>query len=115
MPTISRSSPTTTSAVNQKRRPPLTPLATRLTSTTLSGRARPAEETVRSRRGGIEGPRLAVLERQPALAGAVGERLNTPVIFVAAAVEHGGIDAGRLGPLGEEGAGARRLLHQLQP
>ena len=37
-----------TSAVNEKRRPPLTTLATRLISTTRSWRSRPADETVRS-------------------------------------------------------------------
>jgi hypothetical protein len=42
------SSPTTTSAVNEKRRPPLTTLATRLISTTRSWRSRPAELTVLS-------------------------------------------------------------------
>src|SRR2546423_3397516 len=36
------SSPTTTRAVNEKRRPPLTTLATRLISTTRSWRSRPA-------------------------------------------------------------------------
>src|SRR5947209_13119081 len=49
MPTTSRSSPTTTSAVKEKRRPPLTTFATRLISTTRSWRSRPVAETVRSR------------------------------------------------------------------
>src|ERR1700760_1514140 len=112
---MSRSSPTTTSAVNEKRRPPLTTLATRLISTTRSWRSRPAEETVRSRTGGIEKPRLATLKDQPALAGPLGERLNAPVIFVAAAVEHGGVDARGLRPLGQQRAGARGLLHRTPP
>src|SRR5918992_707313 len=51
-PTWDFSSPTTTSAVNEKRRPPLTTLATRLISTTRSRRSGPA----RSR-----GPRSPVL------------------------------------------------------
>src|ERR671915_15837 len=42
------SSPTTTSAVNEKRRPPLTTLATRLISTTRSWRSRPDADTDRS-------------------------------------------------------------------
>src|SRR3954452_11069134 len=42
------SSPTTTRAVNEKRRPPLTTLATRLISTTRSCRSRPELETERS-------------------------------------------------------------------
>src|SRR5947209_2887983 len=49
MPTTSRSTPTTTNAVNENRRPPLTTLATRLISTTRSWRSRPVAETVRSR------------------------------------------------------------------
>jgi hypothetical protein len=43
--------PTTTSAVKEKRRPPLTTLATRLISTTRSCRSSPAGLTVRSRFG----------------------------------------------------------------
>src|SRR6059058_2443510 len=107
MPTTSRSSPTTTSAVNEKRRPPLTTLATRLISTTRSWRSRPAEETERSR--AIRVTQSSGLEVQPALAGSVGERLHSPVVLVAAAVEHHRLDAGCLGTLGEQRAGTRRL------
>src|SRR5829696_6822561 len=42
MPTCDFSSPTTTSAVNEKRRPPFTTLATRLISTTRSCRSEPS-------------------------------------------------------------------------
>src|SRR5437763_13696288 len=110
MPTTDRSSPTTTSAVNEKRRPPLTTFATRLISTTRSCRSSPAAETVLSR--AISQSRVAALNRQPALAGAFGERLNTPVILVTAAIEHRVLDSSGLCALGEEGAGASRLLHR---
>src|SRR3979490_2893755 len=42
MPTTSRSSPITTSAVNENRRPPLTTFATRLISTTRSFNSLPS-------------------------------------------------------------------------
>src|SRR5918992_5478719 len=103
------SSPTTTRAVNEKRRPPLTTFATRLISTTRSWRSRPAEETERSgaAMSSFEG---SGLEGQAALAGALGQGLDTAVIAVAAAVETGGVDAGGVRALGEQRAGTRRLL-----
>src|SRR5579884_794675 len=109
MPTTSRSSPTTTSAVNEKRRPPLTTLATRLISTTRSWRSRPAAETERSR--AMQGNQGSGLEPEPGLAGAVGQGLHTAVVLVAAAVEHGGLDAGGAGTLGQRGADPAGLLH----
>src|ERR1700759_5376600 len=114
MPTTSRSSPTTTSAVNEKRRPPLTTLATRLISTTRSWRSSPAAETVRSRTTGISRPRLAVLEGQPALAGSVGERPHAPVVLVAATVEHCRGDPGLDRALRQQAPGTGRLLHPPQ-
>src|SRR4051812_47282998 len=104
------SSPTTTRAVNEKRRPPLTTLATRLISTTRSWRSRPDCETDRSGAG----MRSLRLEGQSALAGALGERLDAPVVLVAAAVEHRGLDAGGLRARGENGAGLVGLLHALE-
>src|SRR5688500_4457435 len=101
------SSPTTTRAVNEKRRPPLTTLATRLISTTRSCRSRPVDETERSG-AGIESLRL---EDQAALAGTLGEGLHAAVVLVTAPVEDRGLDAGGLGPLGEQLAGALGLLH----
>src|SRR3954452_2550209 len=95
------SSPTTTRAVNEKRRPPLTTLATRLISTTRSWRSRPDCETDRSG-AGIRSLRL---EGQAGLAGPFGERLDAPVVAVSAAVEHRDLDAGGLRALGEHGAG----------
>src|SRR3954453_12919776 len=103
------SSPTTTSAVKEKRRPPLTTLATRLISTTRSWRSRPAEETdlsgaaierfLRVEEIKCGGPPYrrrtcgastggAPLEREPGLARALGEGLHAAVVLVAAAVEH---------------------------
>src|SRR4051795_1004726 len=105
------SSPTTTRAVNEKRRPPLTTLATRLISTTRSWRSRPAWLTLRSMAVLVP---MEVLDREAGLAGPVGERLDAPVVLVAAAVEDGALDAGGLGALGYEGADARRALHRLE-
>jgi len=45
------------------------------------------------------------VEVEAALAGALGERANPPVVLVTAAVEDHGLDAGRLRPLG------KRLAH----
>src|SRR5450755_3211989 len=105
MPTTSRSSPTTTSAVNEKRRPPLTTLATRLISTTRSWRSRPAALTVRSILMRIG---KGSSEREPGFPRSLRERLDLAVVAVAAAVEHRHRNAGRLGPLGEQLAGPRR-------
>src|SRR6185436_10301366 len=104
------SSPTTTSAVNEKRRPPLTTLATRLISTTRSWRSKPEAEMDRS--GAAIGSLR--LEAQAALTGALGQGLHAAVELVAAAIEHGGVDAGGLGALGEQLARLRRLLHRLE-
>src|SRR5689334_3941277 len=107
------SSPTTTSAVNEKRRPPLTTLATRLISTTRSWRSRPELDTERS--GAAMSPsRVAVLDGQAAVAGALGEGLHTAVVLVAATVEDRAVDAGGLRALGEELAGLVGLLHRLE-
>jgi len=40
-------------------------------------------------------------ELEPALACAIGKRLDAPVVLVGAAVEHDALDAGREGPLGQ--------------
>src|SRR3954471_15375615 len=109
-----RSSPTTTRAVNEKRRPPLTTLATRLISTTRSWRSWP------------EGPRPALsrvlsllaialnvadpLEAEACLPGALGQQADLAVVAVAAAVEDAVVHAGVLGPLGQHLAGLLGLL-----
>src|SRR3954468_22431470 len=113
------SSPTTTRAVNEKRRPPLTTLATRLISTTRSWRSRPELETERSgaamKSFEVSGQMVAAIsEVQAALAGALGEGLDAAVVLVAAAIEHGGLDAGGLRALGEQLAGLAGLLHRLE-
>src|SRR5215210_1705116 len=107
------SSPTTTSAVKEKRRPPLTTLATRLISTTRSWRSRLDDETERSG-AGMTPSRVAVLELKAALAGALGKGLDTAVVLVAAAVEHSGLDAGGLRALGQQLARLGGLLHRLE-
>src|SRR5918911_901464 len=114
MPTTFCSSPTTTSAVNENRRPPLTTLATRLISTTRSWRSKPEAEMDRSGAAMKSCSRVAVSEVQAALAGAICEGLDAAVVLVAAAVEHGGLDAGGLRALGQQGAGASGLLHRLE-
>src|SRR5829696_2161712 len=101
------SSPTTTRAVNEKRRPPLTTLATRLISTTRSWRSSPELEIERSG-AGIEPLRL---EDQAALAGALGEGPHAAVVAVSTAVEDRGVDAGGLRALREQLARALGLLH----
>src|SRR5687767_6785669 len=111
MPTTSRSSPTTTSAVNEKRRPPLTTFATRLISTTRSWRSRPAGPVDRSTAMAAQGSES---QREPSLASALGQRLDAAVVAVAAAVEDRALQARRLGALGQQRAGARGLLHAAQ-
>src|SRR5262249_41513030 len=51
---------------------------------------------------------------QPALAGPFGERLDAPVVLVAAAIEHSALDAGRLGALRQLGANPLGLLHRVK-
>src|SRR4051794_24664588 len=109
MPTTDSSSPTTTSAVKLKRRPPLTTLATRLISTTRSWRSSPAGLTERS-----ISMRILSLDCQAGFAGAVGHGLDAAVVLVAAAIEHGGLDAGGLRALRDELADPRGLLGAAQ-
>src|SRR3954453_8528995 len=116
MPTTESSSPTATRAVNEKRRPPLTTLATRLISITRSCRSRPLGLTVST---AIEPTKVAGLhcrssEFQAALAGALSDRGDTAVEAVPASVEDAGFDAGGLGPLGEQLPGVLRLLHRVE-
>src|SRR4051812_49766506 len=75
-PTIPFSSPTTTSAVNEKRRPPLTTLATRLMSTTRSWRSSPELEIDRSGTG-IQAFRL---EGEATLASTLDDHLHAAVL-----------------------------------
>src|SRR5919201_438637 len=125
MPTLPLPSPTTTRAVKENRRPPLTTLATRLIATTRSSNcdlgASSRLSRPRSSRGGrlpcppgprrgagaIELPPCVSLEVQAALAGSLGQRAHAAVVLEAAAVEHHRGDAGRPGPLGQLGADPR--------
>src|SRR5437763_6956750 len=120
MPTTDRSSPTTTSAVNEKRRPPLTTFATRLISTTRSwsspywlSRSRPLFRCSRAIARNPRGypPRS---EAQPALSRPFGQGLDAAVVPVAAAVEDAGLDARLLRPLRQELARALGLLGRAQ-
>src|SRR5215211_7798211 len=120
MPTWSTSSPTTTRAVKEKRRPPLTTFATRLISTTRSCSSWPPGPRGRSRCLPWEAMRGQVTvaiawgrdpsKGQPGLAGAVGQGLHAAVVAVAAAVEDTALHAGRLGALGKQLAGVESCV-----
>ena len=97
-------SPTATMALNEKRRPPLTTLAQRFTWITRSsnsdfGCIRFAGEDVVP---ASVPPSLGLLELQSAGASAVGERLDAPVVEVAAAIEGHLYDALLLRALSEK-------------
>src|SRR3954467_10853950 len=116
IPTQESSSPTATSAVNEKRRPPLTTFATRLISMTRSCRSRPFGLTLST---AIEPTKLAGLSRRPSelqtpLASALGDRRDAPVEAIAAAIEDARLDTGGLGALGEQLPGALGLLHRAE-
>src|SRR6267143_6895860 len=123
IPTRPCPSPTATSALNPKRRPSFTTLATRLIEITFSTRPSPSRcrSEPSSRRGPPRprprGPRLLTRPRLPtrprparlpafpvrsplklqsAFPGAVGHRLHTPVVLIAGAVEHDRGDAALL-------------------
>src|SRR5712691_5308117 len=111
MPTRSTSSPITTSAVNENRRPPLTTLATRLISTTRSLSSRVSWISI-----------LLISELQTSLTRRVGERLDPAMVEVTGPVEDRGLDLALLRALGEELADLCRLRFlvplealQLQP
>src|SRR5581483_1797755 len=105
-------SPTTTSAAKPKRLPPLTTLATRLMCTSLSANSLSRSSRSRLRSLSLPGLRATLMpfpcvespasEAEPALAGAVGERLDAPVIAIAAAIEHDLVDARLPGALGHQ-------------
>src|ERR671912_101512 len=103
MPTTLRSSPTATRAVKEKRRPPLTTLATRLISITRSCRSRPCGLTVLYSRSRLIGSkRVDSSKFQAALARAFGERGDAAVVAVATTVEDAGLDARVGGALRKE-------------
>src|SRR3954452_18382138 len=116
IPTTESSSPTATRAVNEKRRPPLTTLATRLISITRSCRSRPFGLTVSTaiERVRVEDVRARSSELQAPLASALGDRRDAPVEAVAASVEYAGLDPARLGALGDQLPGTFGLLHRVE-
>src|SRR5438105_4373131 len=107
-PTLPAASPTTTSAVNENRRPPFTTLATRLMAITRSSYC-PSGTVISALSGGsdAEQGRIPALSRcasqfQSCFACAVGDCRNPAVIPEAAAVEHHGGDSGCLGAVADE-------------
>src|SRR5215471_275001 len=88
-PTWPRPSPTTTRAVKEKRRPPLTTLATRLMETTRSFSSSTLGSILAS-------ATRTLLKDQSAGASRVGERLHSSVVHVPASIEHDALDALRL-------------------
>src|SRR5687767_14668297 len=89
-PTVPLPSPTTTTALKLKRRPPWTTFATRLIWTTFSSRLS-LDASIRAM-----GVSPLSLQVEAALAGALGERSDPPVVLVAAPIEDHVADAGRL-------------------
>src|SRR4051794_19286018 len=85
-------------AENEKRRPPLCTLATRLIWTTRS--------SSESLLGSMRATGVCPLEVEAGLAGRLGERANPPVVLEARPVEHDLLDAGLLRALGDELADA---------
>src|SRR5262245_3929014 len=116
MPTTDSSSPTATRAVNEKRRPPLTTLATRLISITRSCRSRPLGLTVSTamERMRVEDERARSSELEAPFAGAFGDRGDAPVEAIPTPVEDTGFDPRSLGALGEQLPGELRLLHRFE-
>src|SRR5579864_6007227 len=100
-PTRPCPSPTTTSALKEKRRPPLTTLATRLRETIFSWNSLPRSSPPRRSRS-MRIP--IVLELQSGLAGGVGQRLDAAMVQIAAAVEDDAAHPGGGGALGHRAA-----------
>src|SRR5690349_6353273 len=116
IPTTESSSPTATKAVNEKRRPPLTTLATRLISIMRSCRSRPLGLTVST---AIEPTKVAGLigrpsELEPPFAGPLRDRGDPSVEAVATAVEHAGLYTRPLCALGEQLSRSLGLLHRAE-
>src|SRR5436305_5520811 len=104
-------SPTTTRAAKPKRRPPLTTLATRLMCTSLSMNSLSASRSRPRPRLSSLCPSRAIylvlnLKLKAAFAGSLRQRLDAPMINIAAAVEHHLLDALGEGALGDHLADA---------
>src|SRR6187200_3628324 len=87
-PTLASPSPTTTSAVNENRRPPFTTLATRLIAITRSSSCPSAMAKASS-----------PSQFQTCVARAVGDGGHAAVVLESTAVEHHRGDTRGLGPL----------------
>src|SRR6266542_1942379 len=127
MPTLPLPSPTATSALKLKRRPPFTTLATRLIATTFSTmpslsrppRSPPSrrspprpQQLARSRSSGLPGSLDPLpLELQSPFAGAVRDGLHAPVILITAAVEHHLGDTFLFGLRGDQAADRKAARH----
>src|SRR3990172_8218170 len=113
-PTCPAPSPTTTTAVKWKRRPPFITFATRLMKTTFSDSS--ISEVSTFSRLPMYLPGLDMItssEGEASLAGCLRQRLNATVVPEAAAVEHDGLDLLLGGLAGERFAhhlGHLRLL-----
>src|SRR5579884_1091120 len=105
-PTRPWPSPTTTSALKEKRRPPFTTLATRLRETIFSWRSPP-----RSSRRSMRMPIAFLSEPQSGGAGRVGQRADPAVVQVAAAVEDDLLDALLAGTVGDGASHELRRGH----
>src|SRR3990172_6754669 len=107
-PTCPAPSPTTTTAVKWKRRPPFITLATRLMKTTFS-ESSISEASTFSRLPmyllGLD--MITSLEGEASLAGCLRQRLDSTVVPETAAVDHDGLDPLLGGPAGQ------RFAHQL--
>src|SRR5262245_33526865 len=101
-------SPSATIALNENRRPPFTTLAQRFTWITRSWNSLFGWSDSRGGRRSRWGAAMPLLlEVQAAGACAVGERLDAPVVEVAATIERHGGDALLLRALGEQLADGR--------
>src|SRR5262249_43536452 len=117
-------SPTTTSALKLKRRPPFTTLATRLMCTTFSFSSTPRSSTIRR----WPGPPICAIacassELEAAFARALGDGAHAAVVQESVAVEDDARDALLLAPARDElpdllrrgdGGGLRELRAQLR-
>src|SRR3990172_1624075 len=109
-PTWPAMSPTTTTAVKWKRRPPFITLATRLMNTTFSLRSRSRTSTVSRLAMYLRGLDIAPswLEDESAFTRRVGQRLQAAVVAEASAVEDDRCDPLIQGFLGHRQAYLRR-------
>src|ERR1039458_5897991 len=106
-PTRPWPSPTTTSALKEKRRPPLTTLATRFSETIFSVSSLPRSPPRSSRRS----MRIAISELQSCLAGGLGESGHAAVVEVPTPVENDLGHPDGQGAHGDQGAPGRVIYH----